>query len=494
MAEYVHLKPETGRSLSDQLFELGVEYPCGGSSACGGCRVRLIHGDIPVTEGMREALSEAELRDGWRLACLADCAGPVTLDIEQWSAKILIDESRVPVEPAEGFGAAIDLGTTTIVVELVDLKTGDVLGVLAGVNPQGRHGSNVMSRIEYEMREPGLLTGLIRRTLGAMIEQVAGGRTLREVLICGNTVMHHLFCGLDVEPMSHVPFASPSLGEQVLAGREAGWEGVEAVTYLPCIGGFVGSDLLAGMIACGMPESEEVVALLDLGTNGEIAIGNRDGILCASTAAGPAFEGGRIRMGMRAGDGAIDKVERVNGELACHVIGGGQPVGLCGSGLVDAVAMWLADGAIQPSGRIASGEKSLSLLGPVSLSQSDVRELQLAKGATAAGLDLLRRRMHLEPGGIATIQLAGAFGNYVRIGSARRIGLLPDWAAPVRSIGNSALRGTRSLLLSPTRRGQLFADLLARTRHIDLAADSSFQESFVENMSFPADLRRGNGQ
>ena len=486
MAEYVQIRGEIGRSLSDRLYELGVEYPCGGSAACGGCRVRLISGEIPITEGMREGLSDGELRDGWRLACMADCAGPVTLDIEQWSARILTDESRVPVEPAEGFGAAIDLGTTTIVVELVDLKTGDVLGVHAGVNPQGRHGSNVMSRIECELREPGLLTSLIRHSLGAMIEQVAGGRTLREVLICGNTVMHHFFRGLDVEPLSHVPFASPALGEQVLAGRDLGWSGVEKATFLPCIGGFVGSDLLAGLIACGMHESKEVMALLDLGTNGEIAIGNRDGILCASTAAGPAFEGGRIRMGMRAGDGAIDKVEQVNGEMICHVIGGGRPVGLCGSGLVDAIATCLDGGAILPSGRLTGGAKTLSLAEPVKISQSDVRELQLAKGATAAGLDLLRRRMQLKPEEIASIHLAGAFGNYVRIGSARRIGLLPDWAATVHPIGNSALRGTRSLLLSPTRRGRLLADLLSRTRHIDLASDSSFQESFVENMSFPA--------
>ncbi|MBI4910821.1 MAG: DUF4445 domain-containing protein [Acidobacteria bacterium] len=479
MAEFVRLAG--GRALQDQLFELGVEFPCGGASACGGCRVRLIDGEIPVTEGMRDALSEDELAAGWRLACQGQAVGTVTLDIEQWSAKILTDESKVSVEPAEGFGAVIDLGTTTLVVEVVDLETGDVVSVLTGLNPQGRHGSDVMSRIEFDLRHPGVLTALIRGALGAMVAQAAGGRLLREVLVCGNTVMHHLFCGESVEPLSHVPFASPALGARLFDGVELGWNGVGRVTLLGCAGGFVGSDLIAGLVACGMHEASAVMALMDLGTNGEIAVGNRERVVCASTAAGPAFEGGRIRMGMRAGDGAIDRVERDG----CHVIGGGAAVGICGSGLVDAVAMWLDMGIVAPSGRFADAAKPRRLAGDVELSQADVRELQLAKGAIAAGLDLLRRRMGLEPDGISSIHLAGAFGNYVRVASARRIGLLPAWDVPVVAAGNSAVRGTRALLLSPSRREAILDGLLGRMEHVELAADAEFQEAFVENMLFP---------
>lgn len=488
MAEYVLLHPEPGKILSDQLFALGIEFPCGGCSACGGCRVRLMSGTIPITEGMREALSEEELGEGWRLACQAETDGPVSLDIEQWSASILTDESRVAVEPSEGYGAVIDLGTTTLVVELVDLATGSVAGVLPGLNPQGRHGSDVMSRIEFDLREPGVLTSLIRRTLGAMLAELVRGRKPREVLICGNTVMHHLFCGESVEPLSHVPFRPSAPGERRFLAEELGWPEEThgaAVTFLPCAGGFVGSDLLAGLIACGMHQSETPMALMDLGTNGEIALGGRNGILCASTAAGPAFEGGRIRMGMRAGDGAIDRVEHDGSGLVCHVIGGSAPRGICGSGLVDAAAVSLETGAIGASGRLSNGAKSLSLAGPVSLSQADIRELQLAKGAVAAGMEVLRQEAGTEAPHVSSLHLAGAFGNYVRTGSARRIGLLPRWEAPVNPIGNSAVRGSRTLLLSPSRRQSLLDDLLRITRHVELGANPEFQEAFVENMIFP---------
>ncbi|MBS1826552.1 MAG: DUF4445 domain-containing protein [Acidobacteria bacterium] len=482
MAEYVRLKPEPGRTVSDQLYQLGLEFPCGGCSACGGCRVRLVDGEIPITEGMREALREDELAAGWRLACQADAAVPVTLDIEQWSARILTDNTSVAFEPGEGFGAVMDLGTTTLVVELVDLATGDIRGVLAGLNPQGRHGSDVMSRIEFDLREPGVLCEHIRGALGAMLAEVAQGREVKEVLLCGNTAMHHLFCGESVEPLSHVPFSSPALGARTFAGSELGWK-AEVVTFLPCVGGFVGSDLLAGLVACGMAESAEVMALMDLGTNGEIALGGRDGILCASTAAGPAFEGGRIRMGMRAGDGAIDRVEATEADaMRCHVLGGGEARGICGSGLVDAAAVGLALGMIAVSGRLNNAP--LRLDGAVQLSQADIRELQLAKGAIAAGLEILRRQLPVEPDVVRTIHLAGAFGNYVRVESARRIGLLPSWKAPVAPVGNSAVRGARLLLLNPSRREAMIEAALRRTRHVDLGGDAEFQEAFIENMRF----------
>ncbi len=484
MAEFVRL--DAGGALQDRLFRLGVEFPCGGVSACGGCRVRLIDGDIPITDGMRDALTDEELAAGWRLACQGEATGPVTLDIEQWRAKILIDESRVGVEPAEGFGAVIDLGTTTLVVEIVHRATGDVVAVLAGLNPQGRHGSDVMSRIEFEIREPGVLTGLIRGALGAMLHQAAAGRALTEVLICGNTVMHHLFCAESVEPLSHVPFQSPALAERTFHGLDLGWPDVHRVTFLACAGGFVGSDLIAGLVACGLHESDRPTALLDLGTNGEIAVCHNHQILCASTAAGPAFEGGRIRMGMRAGDGAIDRVERDGSLARCHVIGATTPAGICGSGLVDAAAVWLDTGTLTASGRFANGEKSVPLASPVSLSQADIRELQLAKGAIAAGLDLLRRRIQLDTDALASIHLAGAFGNYVRTTSARRIGLLPSWNVPVLAAGNSAVRGTRALLLSPSRRNAILAALHQRLEHVELASDPEFQEAFVDNMLFPA--------
>ena len=480
MPERVRLDPSRPQDLRDLLFERGVEFPCGGDSLCGGCKIRVIEGDVPITAEMRAVLSGDELADGWRLACRAEARGPVVVEIDQWSVHVLTDETRLALEPVEGFGIAIDLGTTTLVAQLVDLASGDIIAVETALNPQGRHGSDVMSRVQFEMEQPGVLRQLIRRSLGTMVARLAEGRALREVLIAGNTVMHHLFCGEDVEPLSHVPFRSPALAGRRFEAQDLAWRVTSelGVRFLPCVGGFVGSDLLAGLVATGIGESEAPLALLDLGTNGEIAVGCRDWIRCASTAAGPAFEGGRIRDGMRAGVSAIDRVSRDGDGLRCHVIGGGPARGICGSGLVDAAAAALDLGWVDERGRLTGGRTTIALDG-VGLVQSDIRELQLAKGAIRAGLDILAREFGASR---PRLLLAGAFGNYIRTESARRIGLVPAEAEDVKPAGNTALRGTRMLLLSPSRRDAIVDGLLRRTRHVELAAMPEFQEAFVERM------------
>ncbi len=479
MPERIRLEPSRPEELRDLLFERGVEFPCGGDSLCGGCRIRVVEGDVPITADMRSALSTEQLADGWRLACRAEARGPVEVEIEQWSVDVLTDETRLALEPVEGFGIAIDLGTTTLVAQLVDLGSGDILGVETALNPQARYGADVMSRIQYELQQPGVLRRLIRRSLGGMVTSLAADRALREVLIAGNTVMHHLFCGEDVEPLSHVPFRSPALAEWRFDAHDLEWSVASelGVRFLPCVGGFVGSDLLAGLVATGIGESNTPLALLDLGTNGEIAVGCRDWIRCASTAAGPAFEGGRIRDGMRAGAGAIDRVSREGDSLLCHVIGGGAARGICGSGLVDAAAAALDLGWIDERGRLTGGRATIPLDG-VGLVQSDIRELQFAKGAIRAGFDILVGECDGHP----RMLLAGAFGNYIRTESARRIGLVPAGAEDVKPAGNTALRGTRMLLLTPSRRDGIVDGLLRRTRHVELASMPEFQEAFVERM------------
>ena len=248
--------------------------------------------------------------------------------------------------------------------------------------------------------------------------------------------------------------------------------------FLPCLGGFVGSDLLAGIVATRLGEQSATHALFDIGTNGEIVLGSRDGILCASTAAGPAFEGGRISAGMTARAGAIDAVRVRDGAYECHVLGGQAARGICGSGLVDAAACALELGQILPSGRLAGGAKTLRLTESVSLTQSDIRELQLAKGAMAAGLKILAGAPHPR-----SLWLAGAFGSYIKEAAARAIGLLPQDVA-IQPVGNSALRGARMLLLTPTHRDALLARLCALTRHVELAADPAFQDTFADSMAF----------
>jgi uncharacterized 2Fe-2S/4Fe-4S cluster protein (DUF4445 family) len=439
---------------------------------------------------MELVFTPAELAAGWRLACRAQVEGPLALEVAQWGTPVLADDSPVAVEPADGAGIAVDLGTTTVVLQLVDLASGDVLAVRTALNPQAVHGADVMSRIKFAQDGGAdLLTGSIRRTLGAMIAELPTNRPVRAAVLAGNTAMHHLFCGIDVAPLAHAPFRPVQDGGQTLRADDLGWQLPLSVGvhFLPCLGGFVGSDVLAGIVATGMAGSSGLCALIDLGTNGEIVVGNAERLLCASTAAGPAFEGGRIRHGMRAATGAIARVTIRGNGLECRVLGESPPRGICGSGLVDAVAAGLRLGAIGADGRMGGGAAELPLLGPVGLTQADVRELQLAKAAIAAGLRILTEQWGAGLGDLQQVYLAGAFGNYLDPASARRIGLIEVEPSRLRPVGNASLRGVKMQMLRPSQRETWITGTCARTEHVSLAADPRFAEVFVDCLGFPED-------
>jgi len=478
------LSAPRGAPLRGILAGYGVEFPCGGRGICRACRVRVLEGDAPVTADDERRLTAAELAAGWRLACRLRPQAGLTLEAAQWEAPVLVDETPFAFRPRQGLGIAIDLGTTTLAAQLLDLAAGRVLGVRTALNPQAAYGADIMSRIEAALASRQAaqdLTGQIRCRLGEIAAELSAGRPVREVVIVGNTVMHHLFCGRDVKPLSRVPFRSSCDGLAAFQAAELGWAAVASaeVRFLPCLGGFVGSDILAGILATGMAEARELTALVDLGTNGEIVVGNRERLLCASTAAGPAFEGGRISMGMRAAPGAIYEVVAGPQGLVCGVIGGGQARGICGSGLVDAVAAGLELGVITAGGRLEGAR--WELLPPVSLSQADVREVQLAKAAVAAAAHILLRRWGAGPASVKRVYLAGAFGNYLRTASARRIGLLPFAEDQMRPAGNTALLGAKLALFE---NGD-FAALRRRVEHVPLAEDPDFQEIYVREMRFP---------
>jgi uncharacterized 2Fe-2S/4Fe-4S cluster protein (DUF4445 family) len=488
------LEVEAGSPLQDLLFSHGVEFPCGGRGKCKRCRVRVLAGTLVPTEEEQQILGAADIAAGWRLACRARVDSPVKLDVAQWETTILTDESVFEFTPSAGLGVAVDLGTTTLVAQLLDLETGHVLAVRTALNPQAAYGGDVMSRVELAVAGGGAakLESLIRDEIGRMIAGLAedyalDGRRVHDVAIVGNTVMHHLFCGLSLHALAQAPFETTGDGLVVFRASELGWTlpAEAAVRFLPCLGSFVGSDILAGIVATKMHLSQELVALIDLGTNGEIVVGNRDRMICASTAAGPAFEGGRIGMGMRASTGAISSVILRDGGLLCKVMGGGEPRGLCGSGLVDAVAVGLELGRILPAGRLAQG-KLWDLCPPVRLAQSDIRELQLAKGAIAAGARILLARLGAAMADVTRVYLAGAFGNYVSRSSARRIGLLDFPLDKIEPAGNTALLGAKMALFSPRSGEELHTHVRRVTEHLSLAADPSFQDTYVDEMLFPA--------
>jgi uncharacterized 2Fe-2S/4Fe-4S cluster protein (DUF4445 family) len=520
------LAVQRGEALQDVLFAEGVEFPCGGHGRCKGCKVKVLEGDWPAGPVDQQKLSRAELEEGWRLVCQKRAESQLKLELAQWAAPMLADETTFEFTPEEGFGVAVDVGTTTLVAQLVDLRTGQVRGVRAALNAQARFGADVMSRIDFALSEEGRekLQRVVRDEIYRMVRDLVAasgleGPAVKKIVLAGNTIMHHLFCGIDLQPLAQHPFHSNQCGLKSFCALSLGWSlpGNPGVHFLPCLGGFVGSDILAGVLATRMHESDELNALIDLGTNGEIVIGNRSRLICASTAAGPAFEGARISMGMRAATGAIFEAKAHEGGIVCRVIGNTPARGICGSGLVDAVAAGLGLGWIQPSGRLVqrqaleakktsefperahpsestpvpaprqkapSAQTSLIISGAVRLTQNDIRELQLAKGAMAAGIRLLLKRWGAAPEELSRIYLAGAFGNYINKASAQRIGMLNVPPDRIHPAGNTALLGAKLALFNSIGQDLRFGRILSRIEHVSLADLPEFQEVFVEALGF----------
>jgi uncharacterized 2Fe-2S/4Fe-4S cluster protein (DUF4445 family) len=475
------LEVPRGAELADRLAAEGVELPCGGRGECGGCRVRVVEGELSASEEDLALLGPERVAAGWRLACRCRADAEATIEVEEWRHPILGDETPFAFTPRGGAGVAVDVGTTTLVAQLVDLRTGAVLGVETALNAQARYGSDLMSRIEAAgVGAP--LEATIREQVGGLVSALlAAAGTARErvarIVLVGNTAMHHLFGGLDVGPLAAYPFETPRPDALRWRAAALGWTSAAGaeVVFLPCLGGFVGSDVLAGLRAIGLDRAASPSAMFDLGTNGEIVVAAGGRLYCASAAAGPAFEGARISCGMRAAAGAVSAVHAAGGRLVAHVLGGGPARGICGSGLVDAVARGLELGRIEPSGRLAGGASVLGLQDGLALTQRDIRELQLAKGALAVGLRLLSARAGTEPRLLARLSLAGAFGNYVSRESAP--------LERVASAGNTALLGAKLALFDDDLDQRA---LRQRIVHVPLAADPGFADAFATAMGFPA--------
>lgn len=485
-----------GTPLKQVLFEHGVEFPCGGQGTCGQCKVQVSGATVnKIGEEEEGLLSALELENGWRLSCRQDALEDMSLHVGQWAQQILVDNSDFHFEAKEGYGVAVDLGTTTLAAQLIDLKTAQVLEVETDLNKQVQFGADVMSRICTAVTEGRQqeLTELIRSQIFNMIKKMLDKvsdvqvRGLRKVVIVGNTPMHNIFCGIDLLPMSQHPFDPDEDGLVIFDADTLGWDlpGESKIHFLPCLGGFVGSDILAGMLATKMHLSEDLEVFVDLGTNGEVLVGSSKKILCASTAAGPAFEAAKISMGMRASTGAISEVKFKDNQFHCNVIGNAEPRGLCGSGLVDATAAVLDAGKMVTSGRFCNEAQEISLMGPVKLSQTDVRELQLAKGAVCTGIEMLIDKLGFKSEDVKKVYIAGAFGNYINYESAQKIGLFKFPKEKVASVGNTALLGAKLALFDEHYEQKVFSSLQTLVEHIPLNTDLEFQDKFVDNLCFP---------
>jgi uncharacterized 2Fe-2S/4Fe-4S cluster protein (DUF4445 family) len=440
---------------------------------------------------------------------------------------VVVDDVLIAVEPGDTtgrrFGIAFDLGTTTVVATLLDLSTGTPAGVESTLNKQQPFGADVITRISATMMDPGnldKLKNLARETLAELAHAVCvqGGvepDEVYEVAVAGNATMTHLVLGIDPEPLGMAPFIMATRLYPEILTADLGLGGVthpraRAVVF-PAFGAYVGGDITAGLLASGMDRDARVRLFVDIGTNCEIVLGNREWLLATAAPAGPAFEGAAIRCGMRAADGAIEVVTMTPKELGLKVIGDTEPQGLCGSGLVDAVTGLVKVGLLDSSGRFVPEDQAasiapgladrLTMVGKervfvlhwrgapedsIYLSQRDVRELQFAKAAIATGWQILLEQAGLTAADVKQVLLAGSFGSYLSAASAIRIGLVPK--VPVMrvvSAGNVAGEGAKMALLSLRERAGGLA-LLEEVKYVELSDRADFNDRFVEQLPFPA--------
>lgn len=487
-----------GRTLLEALRDAGfvIDAPCGGAGTCGKCRVL-----VRTTEGV-----------GWQLACQVQASDvlevsleppkPMEVCLEGEALGSLGGEGGIAPDGGEGFRVAVDVGTTTVVARLLRASDGALLGALGRSNPQIPYGADVISRIssagEGTLRAQhaaideavSCMVSELCRAVGVGADGVAFG------VLAGNTVMETMAAGIDPAPIGAMPFTPHEL-----FGGVAPVEGTDVeFRFAPCIAGYVGGDVVCGMLACGMDRAKVPTLLLDLGTNGEMVLADSRGMTACATAAGPVFEGANIAYGMPAYPGAIASVRLVGGSLVLDVIGGGEPMGICGTGLIDAVACLLDEGAVDESGLLDADEASDAIApyieeGPggtvfrlspeVVVTQKDIRCLQLAKAAVSGGIRTLAEERGVSLASVELVAIAGGFGGRLDVGSAVRVGLIPaELGGVCENAGNTAIEGASACALSEDawRRA---CSIASDCDYLELSTDERFNGYYVSGMEFP---------
>jgi uncharacterized 2Fe-2S/4Fe-4S cluster protein (DUF4445 family) len=495
-----------------QAAGIGLASVCGGAGTCEECRVRLVSGRLtPPTLVEQSALSAAELADGLRLACQAEPLSDVKLDIpaEALTAaqrlQVEGEESSVTPDPlvqeAGALGLAVDIGTTKLAAYLVELGSGRVLARAGAMNPQIAYGEDVISRVAHCSRVPDgarqLQAALMESLNGLLAEMcaqaaVAPGQ-VRDAVLVGNTAMHHLAAGLPVEPLGHAPFAPATTGALSLPAGGLGLriDPAASVYMPPVIAGYVGADHIAMLLATGIWRSAQKCIALDIGTNTEISLVADGKVTCCSCASGPAFEGAHIREGMRAAPGAIERARWSEGRVHWQTIEAQPPVGICGSGILDVIAALQDGGQLRPTGQLVQGADyelvaaAQSGLGrPLTITRRDVHEIQLAKAAIRAGVEVLLAEAGIGSEALDEFLVAGAFGTYLDLRSAVRTGMFPPLPpGRFRQVGNAAGVGARQMLISREARRQAEA-LAGRIGYVELTSRSAFTELFMKYLSF----------
>ncbi len=517
-----------GSAIFDYADSLGVRVPtsCGRTGECHECIVEIRRGMEALTP---PSAAESFLRGDYRLACQAVVADPnadVEFAVLRRQPRILTHAIRRQVEPqpltrreggsvthrgkriddyrGEVYGLAVDIGTTTVVMNLVDIETGDTLHTASFENPQRFGGSDIMHRISYDGGEHnGELRQVMLSAINFEIGEMARAlgfhrRRIYEAVIVGNSTMRDIFFGIDVQPIGEKPYRS--ITETRMRGGELATTALYSVARDvglrvfprasvyggPLIGSHIGADVAADMLAVGMDEEDETVMLVDVGTNTEVVVGSRHRLMAASCPAGPAFEGGQIAYGMPGYDGAVESVRIRDGAAECRAIGGGEPRGICGSGLVDLLAELRRADLMNELGAFRDGGSEF-MFAPrqgMSLSRADISALAQAKSANYCGQYIVMRNYGAPPAAISRLYLAGGFANYVDVESALDIGFIANVPPErIRKVGNASLEGATLMLVSAELRRRI-ERLAATVQHVELETTPDFFDIFVDGCMF----------
>lgn len=437
-----------------------VRADCGGKGRCGKCKV--------IIDGKKA------------LACKTVVKSDMTVFLpDTKKPKILIDgvKTKALSDKEDGLGIAVDIGTTTIAAQLIKLFDGKVLNTVSQLNGQKKYGADIMSRMQ---RGTALLNKCIINQLNEIIALLNGGDKVKRMLIAGNTAMMHFVQGFDVSSLAVAPYTPYNINLNIRAASHYGIKGGFDVVSAPCIGGFVGADTVCAMLACSFNETDKTVLLIDVGTNGEMVLKHKNNIICCSTAAGAAFEGAQISHGIGCVEGAINTVLIQNG-IHITTIGDKEPIGICGSGIIDCAAQMLKHNIITESGFL---ELDFKIAKDIYITQKDIREIQLAKSAIRSGIDTLLHKAGIQFDEIDNVLLSGAMGSFINIENAVQINLLPTMLKEKTTVaGNAALSGAVAMLLNASLRDAAKI-MAAKTKHIELSSNSFFQNAFISNLSF----------
>ncbi len=484
------LTAEHGARLLDVLTAHGILLPaaCGGRGTCGKCKVTLLSGSVDGT---------APDSEGQILSCRAHVTEDLTLKVSTLLSPTAITDKtgKAPLHAASA-NVLLDIGTTTLAWSAIDRETGDEIASGTALNPQGTCGADVLTRIKAWGEGKGeLLQRLILDATEAILEkiQTGTGANFCQLIVVANPTMLHLFLGVDPSTIGVYPFTPVFKDEKQLCGADLSLP-VESVTLLPSAHAYIGSDVTAGVLSTGIHTCGKTCLLVDIGTNGEIVLSHKGMLYATSCAAGPALEGASIECGMGGVSGAISHVHAGHGKLSLETVNGAPPIGICGSGLIDLIALLVREGLIDESGAWDENADSFlsanlagdrfSLTDTVYLSQADIRQFQLAKAAIAAGIVTLLGEQGLTENDVDHVYLAGGLGFYMSIQNAIATGLLPTFPAErIQSVGNSALSGARLYLQSEAaRRG--IERIATETEMLELSFSPRFSEEYIERMSF----------